>query len=189
MSPKDLCTINFINKLLDAGVSVLKIEGRARPAEYVKTVSECYNEAINAYIDGSYNEEKIKGWMDRLSSVFNRGFWDGYYLGRKLGEWSHKYGSRATKRKIYIGKTTNYFTNIKVAEFLIESHDLKIGDEILVTGPTTGVVQTHVKEIRVNLKNTEKAEKGTLCSVPIETLIRRSDKLYKIVDAKEIKQQ
>jgi U32 family peptidase len=189
MSPKDLCTINFLNKILDAGVAVLKIEGRARPAEYVKTVSECYNEAINAYIDGSYGEEKINAWMERLSAVFNRGFWDGYYLGRKLGEWSHKYGSRATKRKIYIGKTTNYFTKIKVGEFLIESHDLKVGDEILITGPTTGIVQTKVEEIRVDLKNTEVAKKGTLCSVPFDTLIRRSDKLYKIVDADKVKQQ
>ena len=189
MSPKDLCTINFLNKLLDAGVSVLKIEGRARPAEYVKTVSECYNEAIEAYIDGTYGEEKIKDWMERLSSVFNRGFWDGYYLGRKLGEWSHKYGSRATKRKLYIGKTTNYFTKIKVAECLIETYDLKVGDEILITGPTTGVVQTTVQEIRVDLKNIEKADKGVRCSVPIETLIRRSDKLYKIVDSEKVNQQ
>ena len=189
MSPKDLCTINFLNKLLDAGVSVLKIEGRARPAEYVKTVSECYNEAIEAYIDGTYGEEKIKDWMERLSSGFNRGFWDGYYLGRKLGEWSHKYGSRATKRKLYIGKTTNYFTKIKVAEFLIETYDLKVGDEILITGPTTGVVQTTVQEIRVDLKNIEKADKGVRCSVPIETLIRRSDKLYKIVDSEKVNQQ
>ncbi len=189
MSPKDLCTINFLNKILDAGVSVLKIEGRARPAEYVKTVSECYNEAINAYIDGSFGEEKINAWMERLSAVFNRGFWDGYYLGAKMGEWSHKYGSRATKRKMYIGKTTNYFTKINVAEFLIESYDLKVGDEILITGPTTGVIQTKVEEIRVDLKNTEAAEKGMLCSVPIDFLIRRSDKLYKVVDADKVKQQ
>jgi len=189
MSPKDLCTINFINKLLDAGVTVLKIEGRARPAEYVKTVTECYNEAIDAYIDGSYTEEKISDWMNRLSTVFNRGFWDGYYLGRKMGEWSHKYGSRATKRKIYIGKTTNYFTNIKVAEFLIETHDLKVGDEILITGPTTGVVQFIVNEIRVDLKPTPLAHKGDRCSVPVETLIRRSDRVYKVVDADKVKQQ
>ncbi|MBU8893684.1 MAG: U32 family peptidase [Bacteroidales bacterium] len=189
MSPKDLCTINFLNKVLGAGVTVLKIEGRARPPEYVKTVSECYNEAVGAYLDGSFGDEKIKDWIDRLSAVFNRGFWDGYYLGRKMGEWSHKYGSRATKRKIYIGKATNYFTNINVAEFLIESHDLKVGDEILITGPTTGVVQTKVEEIRVDLKNTEKAQKGERCSVPIKALIRRSDKLYKIVDADKIKQQ
>ncbi len=189
MSPKDLCTINFLNKVLDAGVRVLKIEGRARPPEYVKTVSESYNEAVLAYIDGTYNEEKISNWMNRLSAVFNRGFWDGYYLGQKLGEWSHKYGSRATKRKIYIGKATNYFTKIEVAEFLIESHDLKVGDEILITGPTTGVVQLTVDEIRVDLENTQIAKKGAQCSVPVNTLIRRSDKVYKIVDAEKVNQQ
>jgi putative protease len=189
MSPKDLSTIKFLNKVLDAGVTVLKIEGRARPAEYVKTVSECYSEAITAYIDNSFNEEKIQDWTKRLSAVFNRGFWDGYYLGQKMGEWSHKYGSRATKRKLYIGKTTNYFTKIKVAEFLIESYDLKVGDDILITGPTTGVIQTKVKEIRVDLKNTEIANKGVLCSVAIDSLVRRSDKLYKIVDADRVKQQ
>jgi len=189
MSPKDLSTIKFLNKVLDAGVTVLKIEGRARPAEYVKTVSECYNEGVLAYLDNSFNEEKIANWTERLSSVFNRGFWDGYYLGQKLGEWSHKYGSRATKRKLYIGKTTNYFAKIKVAEFLIETYDLKVGDEILITGPTTGVVQLTVDEIRVDLKNTEIAQKGVQCSVPINTLIRRSDKVYKIVDADKVKQQ
>lgn len=189
MSPKDLSTIRFLNKLLDAGVSVLKIEGRARPPEYVKTVSECYSEAVQAYVDGEFNEKKIANWSERLSTVFNRGFWDGYYLGQKLGEWSHKYGSRATKRKIYIGKTTNYFSKIKVAEFLIETNNLNVGDEILITGPTTGVVQTHVKEIRVDLKNTQTAQKGVRCSVPVDTLIRRSDKLYKVVDADKVKQQ
>jgi putative protease len=189
MSPKDLSTIKFLNKVLDAGVTVLKIEGRARPAEYVKTVSECYNEAVHSYIDGSFDQTKINNWTKRLSAVFNRGFWDGYYLGQKMGEWSHKYGSRATKRKIKIGKTTNYFSKIKVAEFLIESYDLKVGDEILITGPTTGVVQTTVKEIRVDLKETDIANKGTLCSVQIDSLIRRSDKLYKIVDADKVKQQ
>lgn len=189
MSPKDLSTIKFLNKLLDSGVSVLKIEGRARPAEYVKTVSECYNDAINAYLQNDFTQERIDAWTERLSSVFNRGFWDGYYLGQKMGEWSHKYGSRATKRKLYIGKTTNYFTKIRVAEFLIESYDLKVGDEILITGPTTGVVQMNVEEIRVDLKNTEKAEKGVLCSIAMPTLIRRSDKLYKIVDAEKVKDQ
>jgi len=189
MSPKDLSTIKFLNKVLDAGVRVLKIEGRARPPEYVKTVSQCYNEAIEAYLDGTYNEEKIKKWQERLSTVFNRGFWDGYYLGQRLGEWSHKYGSRATKRKIYVGKGTNYFTKIKVAEFLIETNQVSVGDEILVTGPTTGVLQTTVKEIRVDHKSRDKAVKGDKCSIPIDQIIRRSDKLYKIVDAKEVKQQ
>jgi len=189
MSPKDLSTIKFLNKVLDAGVRVLKIEGRARPPEYVKTVSECYNEAVEAYIDGTYNEEKIKNWEKRLATVFNRGFWNGYYLGQRLGEWSHKYGSRATKRKIYIGKGTNYFSKIKVAEFLIETNQVSVGDDILITGPTTGVVQTTVKEIRVDQKNTAAAVKGQKCSIPIEQLIRRSDKLYKIVDAKQVKKQ
>ncbi|PLX15448.1 MAG: collagenase-like protease, partial [Marinilabiliales bacterium] len=189
MSPKDLSTIKFLNKVLDAGVRVLKIEGRARPPEYVKTVSECYNEAVSAYIEGTFNEEQIASWTERLSTVFNRGFWDGYYLGQKMGEWSHKYGSRATKRKVYIGKCTNYFTKINVAEIIIESHDLKICDEILITGPTTGVEQFKVSEIRVDLKTTERAKKGDRCSVPIKNLIRRSDKVYKVVDAQEIKQQ
>ncbi len=186
MSPKDLCTIKFLNKILDAGVSVLKIEGRARPPEYVKTVSECYNDAINSYVSNDFNEQKINIWLRKLAAVFNRGFWDGYYLGQKLGEWSHKYGSRATKRKVYIGKTTNYFSNIKVAEFLIESYDLSIGDEILVIGPTTGVIEATVKEIRVNLKNAAKSIKGETCSIPVKDLIRRSDKLYKLVDSKDI---
>lgn len=189
MSPKDLSTIGFLNKVLDSGVRVLKIEGRARPPEYVKTASECYHEAILAYLNGTFNDEKINDWTERLSTVFNRGFWDGYYLGQRLGEWSHKYGSRATKRKVYIGKITNYFAKIKVAEILIETYDLKLGDEILITGPTTGVVQLNAEEIRVDLKETDVATKGVRCSVPIDTLIRRSDKVYKIVDAEKVKQQ
>jgi putative protease len=189
MSPKDLYTIHFLNKVLDAGVSVLKIEGRARPAEYVKTVAECYSEAVEAYFNKDFNEEKIKNWKKRLSSVFNRGFWDGYYLGQKLGEWSHKYGSRATKRKIKIGKGTNYFSKIKIAEILIESYTLSVGDEILITGPTTGVVQLKIPEIRVDNKKVNTANKGERCSIAIEKLIRRSDKVYKIVDADKVKQQ
>ena len=189
MSPKDLCTIKFLNKILDSGVTVLKIEGRARPAEYVKTVSECYKEALEAYIDNTFNDKKIKDWENRLTTVFNRGFWDGYYLGQKMGEWSNKYGSRATKRKIYIGKGTNYFTNLRVAEFLIETIQLSVGDEILITGPTTGVIQTFVKEIRVNLQSVKTANKGEQCSIPIEETVRRSDKLYIIVDADKVKQQ
>ena len=189
MSPKDLCTINFINKILDAGVKVLKIEGRARPPEYVNTVTKCYDEAVRAYIDGSYGEEKIENWRQRLSSVFNRGFWDGYYLGQKLGEWSHRYGSRATKRKIYTGKAINYFTKIKVAEFKIETGTIRVEDDILITGPTTGVVYSQIKEIRVNRKPVNEAYKGEHFSIAIENQIRRSDKLFKVVDAKEIKQQ
>ena len=181
MSPKDLCTIGFVDKIVDAGVKVLKIEGRARPAEYVKIVSECYDEAIKACIDGTYNQEKIKGWENRLATVFNRGFWDGYYLGRKMGEWNKEYGSKATKTKVYIGKGTNYFKNIKVAEFLLQADNLKVGDEILITGPTTGVIQTEVKEIRVDLKSTDEAKKGQTISVPVDVKVRPSDKLYKMV--------
>lgn len=182
MSPKDLCTIPFIDKIIESGVKVLKIEGRARPAEYVKTVCQCYDEAIKAYINGSYSKEKIKDWEARLSTVFNRGFWDGYYLGRKMGEWSKEYGSKATKTKTYIGKGTNYFKKIQVAEFLLQADSLKVGDEILITGPTTGVIQTTVKEIRVELKNTDEAVKGQTISVPIDVKVRPSDKLYKMVN-------
>jgi len=183
MSPKDLCTIGFIDKILDAGVTVLKIEGRARPAEYVKTVTECYHEAIDSYFDGSFGEEKIKAWEKKLATVFNRGFWDGYYLGRKMGEWSKTYGSRATIRKVYIGKATNYFANIGVAEFLLEAGGLQVGDEILITGTTTGVIETRVKELRVELQNVNEALKGMHISVPIGQKVRRSDKLYKVVSA------
>lgn len=184
MSPKDLCTIGFLDRMIDAGVRVLKIEGRARSPEYVKTVTQCYREAIDAVVDGTYNQEKIQNWNERLSTVFNRGFWDGYYLGQRLGEWSGKYGSRATTRKVYVGKGTNYFTRLGVAEFLLESKSLQVGDKILITGPTTGVVETEVREIRVNLENVEKAKKGDLFSIPVGQVIRRSDKLYKIVSVK-----
>ncbi|HPR59333.1 MAG TPA: peptidase U32 family protein [Prolixibacteraceae bacterium] len=189
MSPKDLKTIHFLNKILDAGVSVLKIEGRARSAEYVKTVTECYREAAEAYTQGNFNDEKIENWDQRLSTVFNRGFWDGYYLGQRLGEWSHNYGSQATKRKVYIGKNMNYFSNLKVAEFKIETQDLKIGDQVLIIGPTTGVIETTVTEIRVNLENVEVASKGTRCSIVVDQKVRKADKLYKIVDASMVKKQ
>lgn len=189
MSPKDLMTIHFLNKILEAGVRVLKIEGRARPPEYVYTVTSCYNEAVASLEDKTYDDTRIEGWKNRLSTVFNRGFWDGYYLGRKLGEWSHKYGSQATRRKVYLGKGNNYFNKIGVAEFIIETGSMALGDEILITGPTTGVIQTKVAELRVNMKNVEKAKKGDLCSIPIESQVRRADKLYKIVDASQIQQQ
>ena len=185
MSPKDLKTIHFLNIMLDAGVRVLKIEGRARSAEYVKTVCECYDEAINAVADGTFTDAKTDEWDRRLSAVFNRGFWDGYYLGQKMGDWSKNYGSRATKKKIYIGKGMNFFPKIKVAEFLMETQELTVGDEILITGPTTGVVQMKVEEMRVDLKPVEKTVKGERFSMPVDVKIRRSDKLYKIVDAKK----
>lgn len=185
MSPKDLCTIGFLDELLESGVRVLKIEGRARSAEYVKTVVECYNEAINEVLAGTYNinkESKIEKWKERLSRVFNRGFWNGYYLGQRLGEWSTHYGSSATKVKVAIGKCTNYFSNLNVAEFLMQSDELCVGDEILITGPTTGVIEMTARDIRVDLKSVEKTEKGELFSMKTEK-IRRGDKLFKVIDS------
>jgi U32 family peptidase len=186
MSPKDLCTIGFLDKMIDAGVSVLKIEGRARSAEYVKEVSSCYSEALEAIENGIYNREKTDEWRTRLSTVFNRGFWDGYYLGQTMGEWNSNYGSVATKRKVYLGKITNYFTKLNVAEIKLENGDLTKGDTILVTGPTTGVVEYLIDEIRVDLKVTDKALKGELCSIRTPDYLRRSDKVYKWVDSKEL---
>lgn len=182
MSPKDLCTIGFLNKMLDAGVRVFKIEGRARSAEYVRTVCECYSEAVQACLDGNYTREKIEAWKERLSTVFNRGFWNGYYLGQRLGEWSEVYGSKATRKKVLLGKITNYFTNLSVGEFKLESGALAVGDEILITGTTTGVIQMKVAELRVELQPVEKVEKGTVFSMPVPEKIRRGDKFYKVVD-------
>lgn len=181
MSPKDLCTIGFLNKMIDAGVRVFKLEGRARPAEYVLTVCRCYNEALNAYLHGTYTAEKIQAWKTQLSTVFNRGFWDGYYLGKRLGEWSEVYGSKATRKKIALGKVTNYFSNLKVGEFKLESADLQKNDEILIIGETTGVLEMKVSEMRVDLIPVEKIEKGTLFSMPVPRKVRRGDKLYKWV--------
>jgi U32 family peptidase len=183
MSPKDLCTIGFLDKIIGSGATVLKIEGRARSAEYVKVVTSCYNEAVNSIADGDYSPEKIALWTERLTMVFNRGFWDGHYLGQKTGEWTNSYGSSATKRKVYIGKVTNYFSRIKVAEIKLESGNLNKGDRILITGPSTGVVEYDVNEIRVDLKETPEALKGELCSIKTEDLLRRSDKVYKWVPA------
>ncbi len=187
MSPKDLSTINFVDKILDAGVKVLKIEGRARPAEYVKTTVECYREAVDAVYENTYTEGKIQNWTKRLSTVFNRGFWDGYYLGRKLGEWSKDYGSKATKQKVFVGKVNNWFSKIQVGEFLIQSGELSVDDEIMITGPTTGVIQTKVDEIRFDEKPVKNVKKGQVVSIPIKEKIRRSDKLYKIIDESNIK--
>lgn len=181
MSPKDLSTIHFLNKIIDSGVQVLKIEGRARSPEYVKTVVSCYKEALDACFSGNYTSERIDQWRSRLSRVFNRGFWDGYYLGQPLGEWSEVYGSAATTRKTYLGKVTNYFDRIGVAEFTIEAGEIQLGDEILIIGPTTGVIETSVEELRIDENNVVKAVKGNLCSIPVHMLVRRSDKLYKIV--------
>ena len=181
MSPKDLKTIHFMNKMMDAGVRVFKIEGRARGAEYVRTVVECYKEAVKSYCEGTFSEDKIADWDTRLATVFNRGFWDGYYLGQRLGEWSMNYGSEATKRKIYIGKGLKYFSNIGVAEFLMETQSLKVGDEILITGPTTGAVTQIVDEIRVDLQSVEETVKGEKFSIELTDKIRPSDKLFKLV--------
>jgi U32 family peptidase len=189
MSPKDLKTIHFLNKILDSGVTVLKIEGRARSPEYVKTVVECYHEAVDAYFDGTFDDEKIEAWNGRLASVFNRGFWNGYYLGQRLGEWSHNYGSAATRRKIYTGRSLNYFSNLGVAEFKIETQTLTVGDHVVIIGPTTGVLETTVEEIRVDLKKVESAQKGERCSIAVPAKVRRADKLYKMVDAALIKKQ
>ena len=183
MSAKDLNTIPFLDKVLEAGVTVLKVEGRGRPPEYVKTVCNSYHEAIISYLDGTFTKEKVKVWEAQQSTVFNRGFWDGYYMGRKIGEWSEVYGSKATKRKIYIGKGTNYFSKIKVAEFLAEAGDaLKVGDNIIITGPTTGVIETKVTEIQVDRKSVETTKKGDSFSMKIEETVRRSDKIYKLED-------
>lgn len=186
MSPKDLCTIDFLDQLLETGITVLKIEGRGRAPEYVKTVIECYREAIDAYEAGTYTEEKVKGWMDRLNTVYNRGFWSGYYLGQKLGEWSKTHGSQATTRKIYIGKGMHYYSKIGVGEFKIESHSLKQGDKVLVIGPTTGVLETVADEIHVENGPVSEAKKGDHVTFKTEEMIRPSDKLYKVVPAEEV---
>jgi len=180
MSAKDLKTIDFLDKVLETGVAVLKVEGRGRPPEYVFKVVSAYDEAINSVIDGSFGREKIEKWNEKLSEVFNRGFWGGYLFGRELGEWSEVYGSKATKVKTYIGKGTNYFKNIGVAEFLVESTSISNGDEILISGPTTGVIEMKIENIHVNEKPVDKAIKGEYISVKIDKVIRRSDKLYKV---------
>lgn len=181
MSPKDLKTIGFVDEMLNAGVRVFKIEGRARGAEYVKAVVECYKEAIESVLDGTFTNEKKSDWDIRLSKVFNRGFWNGYYLGQRLGEWSGNYGSAATHKKIYVGKCTNFFQKLGVAEFLLEAQSISVGDEILITGETTGAYEDHIKEMRVKLESVEKVEKGTYFSMKTNELIRRNDKLFKIV--------
>lgn len=178
MSPKDLKTIHFMNKMIDAGVRVFKIEGRARGAEYVRMVVSCYNEAINSIIDGTYGDDKIADWNERLARVFNRGFWDGYYLGQRLGEWTSKYGSSATRVKQYAAKGIRYFTKLGVAEFLMEAGELRVGDEVIITGPTTGAVPVTVDEIRVDLKPVERTVKGEHFSIKVGEKVRPSDKLF-----------
>ena len=178
MSPKDLCTIEFMDKIIDAGVSVFKIEGRARSSEYVKTVTRAYRDAADAVLENRYTSHLASQLKEKLSTVFNRGFWDGYYQGARLGEWSEVYGNKATKTKTYVGRVTNYFGKLNVAEVLVESGSFRIGDQLLICGPTTGVIEYEVKEIRVDLKNVEEAKKGEYCSIPVSERLRRSDKIY-----------
>lgn len=183
MSPKDLCTIEFLDKILEAGVSVLKIEGRGRPADYVKTVTACYREAADCWLKGDWEEAPVEQWLARLKTVYNRGFWDGYYLGRKMGEWTKTYGNLATQKKIYAGKVTNYYSQMEVAEIKVEASPLVVGDQIMIIGPTTGVVEETLQEIRVDMVAVKRAEKGELCSVKTRSLVRRGDKLYRVVPA------
>ena len=178
MSPKDLKTIHFLNKMVDAGVTVFKIEGRARGPEYVRTVVSCYDEALRTITDGTFTQEKIDAWNERLARVFNRGFWDGYYLGQRLGEWSAKYGSSATRVKSYAAKGIKYYDRIGVAEFFMEAGELHVGDDIVITGPTTGALMLKVDEIRVDLKPVERTVKGEHFSIKTPEKIRPSDRLF-----------
>ena len=181
MSPKDLCTIDFLDQITDAGVKVLKIEGRGRAPEYVAKVIKCYRDAIDSIEEGTYDKEKVVSWMLELEKVYNRGFWSGYYLGQKLGEWSNGSGSHATQKKVYLGKGMHYFPKANIGEFKIEAYDVAVGDTILITGPTTGAQEMEVTEMFVNDVKGEKATKGDSCTMPLKFRIRPSDKLYKIV--------
>lgn len=181
MSPKDLCTIDFLDQVIDTGVNVLKIEGRGRAPEYVATVIRTYREAIDTYYESTFTKEKVVDWMDQLKKVYNRGFWSGYYLGQKLGEWSDVDGSKASQKKVYIGRGQHYFPKNKIGEFKIEAYDLSVGDMVLITGPTTGVKEFKLTEMYVNDQPFEKAQKGDSCTIPLDFRIRLSDKLYKIV--------
>lgn len=185
MSPKDLKTIHFINKMIDAGVQVFKLEGRARGPEYVYTAVKAYREAIDAVVNGTYSEDKIAVWDEQLATVFNRGFWDGYYLGRRLGEWTHQYGSSATRVKVGLGKVVKYYSRLGVAEILMESGELSVGEEILISGPTTGALMQKVEEIRYELQSVDKALKGWHISIPVKEKVRPGDRLYKMVVKEE----
>jgi len=183
MSPKDLMTLPILDRLLDAGVTVLKIEGRGRSAEYVKTVTRTYHEAVEAWKNRQYTLENVEKWTAEVNKVYNRGFWSGYYLGEKTGEWSERYGSQATQKKVYIGKVVNFFAKLNVAEIKIETHSLNAGDNFLVIGPTTGAYEGKADEIRVELKPVSQAVKGDHCSVAVTETLRRGDKVYLVVDA------
>ncbi|MFM9989367.1 peptidase U32 family protein [Flavobacterium sp.] len=182
MSPKDLCTIDFLDQVIDARIQVLKIEGRGRAPEYVATVIKTYREAIDAYYEGTFTKEKISIWMEELATVYNRSFWSGYYLGQKLGEWSNTSGSNATQKKVYVGKGVHYFPKANIAEFKIEAYDIKKGDKILITGSSTGAQELIIEEMFVNDIDAEKATKGDSCTLRVPFRIRLSDKMYKIVE-------
>ena len=178
MSPKDLCTIEFMDKIIAAGVTVFKIEGRARSSEYVQTVTRCYRQAADAVLSGSYSPELAARLKEKLATVFNRGFWDGYYQGARLGEWSEVYGNRATRTKTYVGRITNWYEKLGVAEITLETGTIAVGSHLLVTGPTTGVVECDVRELRLDAGAVPSASKGDVCSVPLATKVRRSDKVF-----------
>lgn len=183
MSPKDLCTIDFLDQVIDSGVKVLKIEGRGRAPEYVATVTKCYREAIDAIASGSFTKEAVAEWMKKLETVYNRGFWSGYYLGQKLGEWSDNPGSNATQKKVYIGKGRHFYPKTKIGEFEIEAYNLNVGDKILIQGPTTGSQEAEVSSMMVDDIPAQEAKKGDILTLPIGFKIRPSDKLYKVVKA------
>jgi len=183
LSPKDLCTIDFLDQVIDSGIKVLKIEGRGRAPEYVATVIKTYRDAIDSYYEGHYSKEKVVVWTEALSTVYNRGFWSGYYLGQELGEWSDVSGSMATQKKVYVGKATHYFTKAEIGQFKIEAYDIKVGDKILITGPSTGAQEMIIEEMYVNDVTAEKATKADDCTFKLPFRIRMSDKLYKIVEA------
>lgn len=185
MSPKDLCTIGFVDKIMDAGVRVFKIEGRGRGPEYVKEVTSCYKEASRAVLDGTFDQIKVSEWTRRLRGVFNRGFWEGYYLGRTMGEWSERYGSQATRKKQYIGKVTNFFSKLQVAEIKMESHELAVDQPLMIIGPTTGVVEFPAGEIRVDETGVSAAYKGDVCSIPVPAVVRRGDKVFRMHQVEE----
>jgi len=181
MSPKDLKTIRFIDRMMRAGVRVFKIEGRARGPEYVYTVVQCYKEAIASVLEGTFTEERKDAWDERLASVFNRGFWDGYYLGQRLGEWNKNYGSNATVRKVYVGRGVKYYSRLGVAEFTCDAAEFSVGDHLLITGPTTGAMFLDATEIRYELQPVQTAHKGQHISIPVPAKVRPSDKLFKLV--------
>lgn len=186
MSPKDLCTIDFLDQLVDTGISVLKIEGRGRAPEYVATTIKCYREALDSIADGTYTEEKVSDWMARLETVYNRGFWGGYFLGQELGEWTDASGSKATQKKVYLGKGMHYYSKAGIAQFKIEAQQLRKGDKILITGPTTGVVEAEITTMRVDDHEADVATRGSEVTFPLDSIIRSSDKLYKVVPSEEV---